>query len=631
MAIDDQLATLARSIADLANENGAEQRACDALASLNDRWHSPRLPVIVVGEVSSGKSTLVNALVEKRLLPSDFRVSTSAWTHISHGPVLAATAFVQSADGAEAVDLDPDVDLPVYLTVGGYERLATRHGDTARVISVDIAVPAPVLESGLELLDTPGVGGLRAAHRRTTFAAMAEADAVLFVTKPGEPLSKSELTTLAEAVDRVHACVIVHTHRDERADADQALKDDLALLTDAKRWMALLNDHDRADALALRFGSVSGVSVSASNALDAVERAAGPVRQHLLDASNLAVLREVLDNEVVAHGHTIHRGNIVRLMEILLASIRARVTERITILRGGAAAADAIEKLEKLIAKWLAHNGDYWRREFEADCAKIPGQIDEFARTRVAELTATHRWQFAKMKPAQLREAMTDLVTEPETALADMVQLAGDGIDAATGRVTRMLKSEGLGSGREQLEGTAAVFDRLRQLPDTARAPGDVEDVRSGLMGGLAGLGATTVAAGVLQSFGLLTASAAVPVLLPIAIGAAIFVAINRHRRAKARTVEAATEVLAAVCREVTTTAANSAKQAVVSAKNRTAQEIDEALAEEAARIRQARQDLSESASLTPEQRALHLAEAADVLTRVGELARQLADLKNTL
>jgi hypothetical protein len=589
------------------------------------------VPVIVVGEVSSGKSTLVNALLEQRLLPSDFRVTTSAWTHLSHGSTLTATAFVQSVNGVEAVGLDPAVDLPVYLTVDGSERFAARHGDTARVVSVDIAVPAPLLDSGLELVDTPGVGGLRAAHRRATLAAMAEADAVIFVTKPGEPLSKSELTTLAEAVDRVHACVLVHTHRDERADADQALKDDLALLTDAKRWMALLNDQARADALAQRFASVPGVSVSASNALDAAERAAGPVRRHLLDASNIAILRDVLDNEIVAHGHAIHRGNIVRLMEILLAGIRERVNERVTILRGGAAAVDTIDKLDKLIAKWLAHNGDYWRPEFDAAGAKIPEQIDEFARTRVAELTATHRFQFAKMKPAQLRQAMADLVTEPETALADMVKLAGDGLDAATERVTRMLKSEGLGSGREQLAGTSAVFDRVSKLPDTSGVPGDAEDFRSGLMGGLAGLGATTIAAGVLQSAGLLTASAAVPVLLPIALGAAIFVGINRYRRMKARTVEAAIEVLTAVGREITTTAATRAKQAVTVAKNRTAQEIDEALAEEAARITQARQDLSDSANLTPEQRALHLAEAADVLTRVDELGRELADLKGKL
>ena len=99
----------------------------------------------------------------------------------------------------------------------------------------------------------------------------------------------------------------------------------------------------------------------------------------------------------------------------------------------------------------------------------------------------------------------------------------------------------------------------------------------------------------------------------------------------KARTVEAAVEVLNAVGREITTTAATKAKQAVAVAKNKIAQELDEALADEAARINQARQDLSDSANLTPRQRSLHLAEAADVLTRVDELARELADLKSRL
>lgn len=635
--IDIDLQALGSVIAVLARENGAEQRACAGLASLSERWESPRLPVIVVGEVSSGKSTLINALLGARVLPTDFRVTTSAWTQLGHGPRLSATAYIQGGSGASspdeiaAVDLDPAADLADYLTVEGYERFFARHGDQARVVSVDVTIPAEVLESGLELLDTPGVGGLRAAHRRATLNALAEADAVIFVTKPGEPLSKSEMLTLADAVDRVEACVIVHTHRDERADADQALADDLATLADAGRWMAMLDDTERADALAARFATVPGVSVSASNALTASERNEGTVRRHLMDASNLPMLREILDTQVVARGRAIHRGNIVRLMEVLLQSVRTRTQARILILEGGAAATEAIEKLEELIEKWVRHNGDYWRRDFDDACNKVPGKINDFARTVTRDLNHAYRGKFVDMRGEDLREAVDYLVAQPERAFAEMLKIAADGIDAASARLTKLLESEGLGSAREQMKRATAVFNRLsgypEGLPDEAsRAPNSPDDVRSALLGGLAGVGAAAAAATVLAGAGVAVAA---PLIVPFALGAILFVAINRHSRSKARTVEAAQAILAEVCHEITTRAASTAREAALRAKNKIARDIDEALAEEQKRVSQARQDLAESANLTPQERQLRLDEAADVLSRVDELSEDLEKLRD--
>lgn len=628
--IDEELQRLAGSIATLAAENGADQRACDALASLRFRWQSPKLPAIVMGEVSSGKSTLINALLGTALLPDDFRVTTSTWTHLAHGPRLTATAYVQEGTAAgskvAAVELDPGVDLPVYLTVGGNSRFVARHGKAARVLSVDITTPAEVLQSGLELLDTPGVGGLRAAHRRSTFAALTEADAVIFVTKPGEPLSKSELLTLAEAVDRVSACVVVHTHRDERADADQALQDDLDTLTDAGRWTALLGDAQRAGALAARFAVVPGVSLSASNALRAAGRAAGPVKDNLLKASNIGMLREVLDQQIVARGRTIHRGNIIRLMDVLLGSIRARTDERVTILEGGAAATKAVDAMAALIAKWLAHNGDYWRSEYEAGCGGLPAAIDALARDRVAQLEREYRRKLGDMKAAELKEAVADLAAQPEVAYAEMVRLGGEGIDRAAERVNGLLRDEGLASARDQMAGASAVFGRLAGASDiSASVRGDVSHVRSGVLGGMAGVGVAGVMVFALQAAGVAVAA---PVLLPFVIGAGLFVGIDRSRQRQAKTVEAAREVLGAVCREIVTTAATQAKQVTLKAKDQVALDIDEALTEEQQRVGKAREALDESAGLTPDERASRLAEAADVLDRVQELAVELAAIE---
>ena len=64
---------------------------------------------------------------------------------------------------------------------------------------VEVRVPAPLLEGGLTLVDTPGVGGLNAGHAAATLAFLPSADALVFVTDASAELSGPELEFLASA------------------------------------------------------------------------------------------------------------------------------------------------------------------------------------------------------------------------------------------------------------------------------------------------------------------------------------------------------------------------------------------------------------------------------------------------
>lgn len=630
--VDETLQDLTLATARLARANNADQGVCDALDRLGARWRSPRLPVVVVGEVSRGKSTLINALLHRRLLPADFQALTSTWVRISHGTRLTATAFLVDGSGQpSAREIDAAQDLAVYLTVEGAERLTARHGRGARVLSVDITVPAAALESGLELIDTPGVGGLQPAHRRATLAALAEADAVIFVTKPGEPLSESERAFLAEAVDRVAACVIVQTFRDLTPRADEVLAQDTATLANADQWNALLGDRERAQRLAARFASVPAVAVSARNALDSAEANDDAMAPQLFKASNLAMLQEILGTEILAKGNALHRKNVIRLLEILLHDVRERATQRIAMLAGQDAASAAIEQREARIAKWVELGGDYWLSEYNAACDRIPAELRAFAETRAEELDRQYRQRFTGLGTEEMRAATDQLLQEPNLALGEMIRIGQGRIGEAVSRVRGLLKADGLDGVLEGRQRAETVFDRLGASTGDGADSMDLDDLRPAISGGMLGVGVTGAGMTILQHIGMMGAAAYVPIFWPFVAGAVIFAGIDRHRKARARVFDRAVEILNEVCTEIRTTAVNEAKRTVRESMDTVAAHITEALDGVGEQVRADRRDLAESVNLTPDQRALHSTEAADAKERADELLARLARVQDAI
>ncbi len=106
--------------------------------------------VALIGRVSSGKSSLINALIGQPLLPVGVRPVTAITTRLSYAAETHASAV--AVDGSTQVI--PLSELPVYLD-------QDRQGpQPMRWREVRIGVPAAVLSAGVVLTDTPGLGSL---------------------------------------------------------------------------------------------------------------------------------------------------------------------------------------------------------------------------------------------------------------------------------------------------------------------------------------------------------------------------------------------------------------------------------------------------------------------------------------
>ncbi len=167
------------------------------------------LTVLVVGEFKQGKSTLVNALLNAQVCGVADDVSTIVPTLIRHGDDARATIVYQgdgdAPDRTETVAID---QVATFATEQG------NPGNRSGIRSVEVWLPRKLLQTGLVLVDTPGVGGLDSAHGAATNSALGMAEVVVFVSDASSPLSASELDFLRTARSRCPEVVLVQTKTD---------------------------------------------------------------------------------------------------------------------------------------------------------------------------------------------------------------------------------------------------------------------------------------------------------------------------------------------------------------------------------------------------------------------------------
>jgi predicted GTPase len=195
----------------------------DAIAQARARLSS-RFVLAVVGEFSSGKSFLLNALLGTvnrtgdrigGLLAVDINPSTATITELTYGPQTIATAYF--ASGRE--ERIPIEGLGRFVAVGKDGRGAL-HGaledDDAGPVRVNVDVDSPFLARGFVLADTPGLASLNPAHRRATLGYLPGADAVLYLIDTQQPFTEGDAAFLGLIEEYVRVVFIVQTKIDLR-------------------------------------------------------------------------------------------------------------------------------------------------------------------------------------------------------------------------------------------------------------------------------------------------------------------------------------------------------------------------------------------------------------------------------
>ncbi|HEX6312686.1 MAG TPA: dynamin family protein [Acidimicrobiia bacterium] len=183
------------------------------LRHATERLEDPATHLLVVGEFKQGKSSLINALLDAPVCPVDDDIATSAPTAVRYAAEPTAAVLFRPPPGADET-VEPERDTIAVDRVQEYVTEAANPENERRVHSVEIGVAHPLLEEGLVLVDTPGVGGLGSAHAAITVGALPMADALVFVSDASQEYSGPELQFLETARSLCPNIVCVLTKTD---------------------------------------------------------------------------------------------------------------------------------------------------------------------------------------------------------------------------------------------------------------------------------------------------------------------------------------------------------------------------------------------------------------------------------
>lgn len=174
----------------------------------------------VCGKVKNGKSSLINALIGRELLPVCTDVATSRVFKISHSN---EEKFYVVYGNGDRKEISQD-ELATY----GSQAVINKKGeaDIEKTISyIQVFTPMDFLPEGVSMIDTPGIGSTYPHHTAFTKQYIKQADAAMFVMNP-TPLEDIEVDFLKEIVSVTPGILFVTTKIDQNGNdsVEESLK-----------------------------------------------------------------------------------------------------------------------------------------------------------------------------------------------------------------------------------------------------------------------------------------------------------------------------------------------------------------------------------------------------------------------
>lgn len=168
------------------------------------------LDIAVLGRFKAGKSSLLNSLLERDILPVDVLPTTAVITRLQLGGLDCALIRFRSGETQEV----PLEQVPDFVT-------ETRNPENAKQVAmVDLQVRGSEAFRGLRFVDTPGLGSVFAHNSRTAREWLPQVGVALVAVNANSPVSEEDVSLLAEMATHTPETVILLTKADLVPPAD---------------------------------------------------------------------------------------------------------------------------------------------------------------------------------------------------------------------------------------------------------------------------------------------------------------------------------------------------------------------------------------------------------------------------
>ena len=156
------------------------------LSMLLDRMEGAAFEVGVFGRVSSGKSSLLNYILQTDVLPIGVTPVTAIPTRISHGPVVEAG--IEFAEAQLQI-----IPLSELLEFASEQK---NPGNKKHVARIFVKLPSERLSEGITFVDTPGLGSLAVAGAEETIAYLPRCDLGIVLIDASAGLTQDDLVVV---------------------------------------------------------------------------------------------------------------------------------------------------------------------------------------------------------------------------------------------------------------------------------------------------------------------------------------------------------------------------------------------------------------------------------------------------
>jgi len=338
-----------------------------------ERVATQRFHIAVLGEFKRGKSTLVNALIGRPVLPTGAVPLTAVPTEIHMGET---ATWVVHLDGRR-VQVAPE-------DIGTFVTEASNPSNERGVARVEVGVPEIFGAPGVVFVDTPGVASVHAHNTETAWGALADSDAAVLVLSADSPLSANEELLLTEVAGR-RSTVFVVVNKSDHLSASELEEVDAFTTAHIRRILGQ---------------PIRPFFVSARAALDAAAGAAGAGDQH---AGSFHALRDALEQFIRDDLAGARQASALRE----LTRLAQRLDDIAQIEEAGSAM--TLEQLHEQMGL-LAAAADDGGRRLEEDTAVLQHEVRGLIDLLAADLAAAAARAAARSLP-RLRDAAAGLAS----------------------------------------------------------------------------------------------------------------------------------------------------------------------------------------------------------------------------
>lgn len=558
--------------------------------------HPGKPGLVVLGETNRGKSSLVNALIGVAgLSPVDASVATSTYLVFDYAEEWQACACYPGQ--LPPVPIEPGA-LAMWVSDA-----ATPPAGALPPSHVEVRGPAELL-ADVSIVDTPGVGGLDAAHGELAREAATAATALLFVVDASAPFSVGEIAFLRSVADQVETVLFALSKVDRYRGWRQVLEADRALLAQHVPRLA--------DApflpVSARLAELAATAPAAQAAM-------------LREQSGVDELAGLIRRTLPGRALMLAEANTLRALDTALAALAVRLDgDRRALSAGEEHAAALRARMDELTGqRRSATRGWQVRLRSEIQSARL-----EFTHEVSRQVRDLQSWFRTAIDKAD-RERLAMLPREVDTALQVLSGRIGHGVAARLDQVADVVLGELFQP--DELAVIRAQFARAGRPPVVLRAadrrPPSAEDRLMVFMGMSGGMGVGKVA---LLPFGAAAAGGVflVPMMV-IGLGAGLWIARTRRHTADKQHLK---QWLSDAVAEARATLDQTVSQQLIDAESQLSLALDEALGRRIAGIEAELRQVGTALKLDTRERAEQLA-LAD--RRVADVASGRARIRSLL